>query len=311
MMPFSPQSIVVSQRFEHPFLKGMWYAFLGLLILLALFAGNTRASAAPAHSPSRLAPAASSNKALPQDISGIADKNDDISEVKQELLQMLEKNGQKSRDTAQFLSKMKEFLLLITENKLEYLRVLDDRLNTLEKNLGNSKLFTTKEIAEIRLALETDISFYEGKKTAIAAVKNWEDAKTISNEIQKYSDQALPRLRGFAGLRVLNEAMLLANQMENVSERLKKNLATLDSKVFDFQAVYSSLQSSIDSARENIQTAKAIYLNLIRNSGGKNDDVKAREALRAAQEDLKNARKASLEITIELMKAKQSSSGKK
>ncbi len=251
-----------------------------------------------------------------QDLEKVLKKNDAISQTAQELKNMLEQNGQKVRDKETFLTKMREFLSLITDNKITYLGVLNDRIN-------NNKAITETEKNTALNLLDTDMTFYQEKQAAIQSLNDWENLRKIGNEIQNYSEKITPRLRGLAGLRLVQEATALVERAKKISAKLSENITKFErqssvqgvesvssepssgsdtSESFNFDAALEDLDAFVADAQQNVTQAKESFMEMVELKDSTTDQ-KPIEYLKEAHLDLKSARKTSVTITIELIKS--------
>lgn len=249
---------------------------------------------------------------IPRDLSPVIEKNDKILEKARELQQLLEESGESVRESDEFLVKMKDFLLLVVENKLQYLNVLKVRVE-------KTTVLSAEEKSTVLKLLEGDINFFTEKQKAIPDVESWAKAKKLGDEIRQYSKTIAPRLRGLAGIRSISFAMSLINRARRISDRLEANIEGLLAGDFDgaasateeektevkekaeaYQQSLDAIDASLDRADNNVNAAKEVYMDLIQLK----EVDKAQEAARLLKEThqaLKEARKASLQLTIDII----------
>ncbi|MBI2463351.1 hypothetical protein HYV57_00140 [Candidatus Peregrinibacteria bacterium] len=232
----------------------------------------------------------------PKDLEPVIERNETIKNKANELQEILKNNAKDVREKGDNLDKIKNFLNLVIDNKLNYLDVL-------KKRIEKTTILTAEEQKTALKLIDGDIQFYTEKKSALSSLTDWSKIQALGEEVRSYSQTVAPRLRGLAGFRTISYALSLINRARRIGDRLQDNLNALSgtSQFSDYKRNLDAVLNAIQNAEKKVNEAKSIYFRLVQLESSASAE-KAADLLKSAHLDLKEARKSSLTLTIDLIK---------
>lgn len=241
------------------------------------------------------------------DIKPVVERNLQIEQKAIEIKQMLQTLGEEARETPEFLDKVKDFLDLVVENKSGYVQVLKERAQA-------NTVLSTEERTEILRYIENDLGFFTGKKEDIQTIENWQTAQQIGNDVKSYAKSIAPRIKGLAGLKLVDRAKTLVDRSHEIHLKLEEsvessNVNATDTIENDHETQVQpekleTLKQNIDLADQKVEEAKDNMLQMVRLEDPLPNNAETMVKLKEARQLLKTARQNSLEITIDIIKAK-------
>lgn len=231
----------------------------------------------------------------PKDLEPVIERNEAIKNKANELQEILKSDTKDVLEKGGNSDKIKNFLNLVIENKLNYLDVL-------KKRTEKTTILTADEQKTALNLINGDVQFYNEKKSALSSLNDWSKIQVLGEEVRSYSQTVAPRLRGLAGFRTISYALSLINRARRIGDRLQDNLKRLSgsSQEAEYKKNLAAIQSSIQNAEKKINEAKSIYFQLVQLNTSASAE-KAADLLKSAHLDLKEARKSSLTLTIDLI----------
>lgn len=260
----------------------------------------------------------------PSDILPVMERNQAIADKALEIKSMLQNEGEAARENPEFIASIREFLDLVVENKNEYMAVLRERI------LQN-EILSVEEKNEILDYVRNDLTFFQAKREALQNIQKWEEARQLGNDVRSYSQTIAPRIKGMAGLKLVNRAKALVNRSNNIRIKLEESASVPKLAVVEEEAdapsldinisdnvepsmptlrimpeistqKFNILEQNINLADQKVDEAKDSMLQMIRLETVPSIDAIVK--LKAARQNLKSARQNSLELTIDIIKAK-------
>lgn len=231
----------------------------------------------------------------PKDLEPVIERNETINNKASELQEILKSDKKNLLEKSDNLDKMKIFLSLIIENKLSYLDVL-------KKRTEKTTILTADEQKTALNLINGDVQFYNEKKGVLSSLNDWSKIQALGEDVRSYSQTVAPRLRGLAGFRTISYALSLINRARRIGDRLQDNLKRLSgsSQEAEYKKNLAAIQSSIQNAERKVNDAKSIYFRLVQLDASASAE-KAADLLKSAHLDLKETRKSSLTLTIDLI----------